>query len=179
MKKDSKDKCNPKEDEALYNNTDNKRFLFLVAPSSVTKSYFGLSLSFYVKAIAMIYAFRAFTTVRQFYSTQQNHSTTDLVFNYICIITAILQYISIYTHNYLISYSVYLVYLCHFVTKAVLSAHVIYVKLKAKRMMFNTFFGVSLGLTFGTLINLLSTWVLFSFAVYCYNYNRTPKVKQH
>ena len=93
MKKDSKDKCNPKEDEALYNNTDNKRFLFLVAPSSVTKSYFGLSLSFYVKAIAMIYAFRAFTTVRQFYSTQQNHSTTDLVFNYVCIITAILQYI--------------------------------------------------------------------------------------
>ena len=98
------------DDIELYNNSHRLKFAFLITPNSVTKSYFGLSLTFLVKVIAIIYSFRAITTTfHSFSNPKLKMDNIDLFFNYLCIITAILQYISIYTKSYIISYSVYLV----------------------------------------------------------------------
>ena len=160
------------DDIELYNNSHRLKFAFLITPNSVTKSHFGLSLTFLVKVIAIIYSFRAITTTfHSFSNPKLKMDNIDLFFNYLCIITAILQYISIYTKSYIISYSVYLVYFSHFLIKAGMSSFILYKKLTLGKILFNTFLGISLGLSFGTLMNLLSTWIIFSYFVFCYNYN--------
>lgn len=167
-----------KDDIELYKNSHRFKFVFLITPDSVTKSHFGLSLVFLLKVIAIIYSFRALTTTfHSFSNPNLKMDNIDLFFNYLCIVTALLQYIAIYTKSYIISYSIYLVYFSHFLLKAWMSSFILYKKLTLGKMMFNTFLGVSLGLSFGTLINLISTWIIFSYFVYCYNYNHLNKNK--
>ena len=73
----------------------------------------------------------------------------------------------------------YYVYLFHFVYKFVESCFYLYYKLSKKRYNIYSLLGIILGLSTSSVINLISTWIIFSHMVYIYNINKEKDKKSN
>ena len=69
----------------------------------------------------------------------------------------------------------YYVYVIHFFYKLIETILYLYNKLTLKRYHINAIIGIILGLSSSSVINLISTWVIFSYMVYIYNINNKNK----
>ena len=164
---------NKKEEEVedpLFVNYEDFRFLFLIKKNSVLEKFMNLSLKFFVKVVAFIYAFRSMAALNESIKYKTEVIDFNFIFNFICIITSLLLYISIYIKSYFISYISYYIYFLHFLIKFIMSIKLLNQNTKKHKYPIDALIGIILGLSVGTTLNILSTYVVFSHMVYNYNY---------
>ena len=173
-----------KEQEVLkdYENVHDFKFLFYYIPESITKSIIGIRLSLIVKIISLIYAYRSLVSLRDqiiLLSIEKSLNYLNFILNALCIFTSILLYFSLYKKSFNFMRLSYYVYLFHFVYKFVESCFYLYYKLSKKRYNIYSLLGIILGLSTSSVINLISTWIIFSHMVYIYNINKEKDKKSN
>ena len=166
-------KMKAQEDKKDYENIHDFKFMFYYMPEEITKSIIGIRLSFLVKFISIIYAYRALKSLQQqiAYSNIKENGLNHiyLFFNALCIFTSILLYFSMYKKSFNFMRFCYYVYVIHFFYKLCETCTYLYTKLSHKRYNLNAVIGIILGLSTSSVINLISTWIIFSYMVYIYN----------
>ena len=172
-----------KEEEEMkdYENTHDFKFLFHYIPESITKSVLGIRLSLVVKIISLTYSYRSMVSLREqikLLSIEDNINYINFILNAICIFTSILLYFSMYKKSYNFMKFSYYVYVFHFFYKLCETCYYLYYKLSRKRYNINSLIGIILGLSISSLINLLSTWIIFCYMVYIFNIKEDKKEKE-
>ena len=173
-----------KEEEEMidYENKYDFKFMFYYIPESITKSVIGFKLHFVVKIISLIYSYRSLLSFRNqvvLLSIEKSINYINFVLNLMCIFTSILLYFSMYKKSYNFMLLSYYVYVFHFFYKFLESAHYLYYKLSSKKIYnINSLIGTILGLSTSSVINLISTWIIFSYMVYIYNVNEKNKKRE-
>lgn len=161
------------DDKKDYINYHDFKFFFNYIPEEVTKSVLGLKLSLIVKFISIIYAYRGLKALHEqieiFNITKGNLNYINLLFNVLCIFTSLMLYFSLYKKSYSFMKFCYYVYLTHFFYKLLDTFTFFFMKLSHKRYHLNAFIGIILGLSTSSVLNLISTWFIFSYMVYLYN----------
>lgn len=166
-----------KEDLSLFINKPNYNFFFIIKPRKVLHSFLGLSLSFIARFLAIIYAFRSFQGIAQYFNSSINQSILNLALNAISIITFFLLYMSIYLKNCTAAVWVYYSYFLHFIIKLLMSCNLLIQRIMIGKYLFNVIVGAGIGLFVGSFINLMSAWIMFSFMVYSYNVEEQNHIK--
>ena len=169
-----------KEDSKDYINTHNFKFFFHYIPETITKSVLGIRLSLIVKIISLVYAYRSLVSFRNqivLLTVEKSINYINFILNALCIFTSILLYFSMYKKSYNFMKVCYYVYIFHFFYKLSETCHYLYYKLSRKKYNINSFIGIILGLSTSSVVNLISTWIIFSYMVYIYNINDTKKDK--
>ena len=188
MTKEHQHKYNPKEDKLNLNYDEYKsmqekeetkdyenkydfKFMFYYIPELITKSLLGFKLNLVVKIISLIYSYRSLVSLRDqvlLLSIEHSINYINFALNSICIFTSILLYFSMYKKSYNFMVFSYYVYVLHF-----------FYKLSKKKIYnINSLIGTILGLSTSSVINLISTWIIFSYMVYIYNINKEKKEKE-
>ena len=166
-------KMKAKEDKEDYENVHDFKFMFYYIPEEITKSIIGIRLSLLVKFISIIYAYRALRSLQEQlnFNNLKNNGVNNLYFffNALCIFTSILLYFSMYKKSFNFMRFCYYVYVIHFFYKLFETCTYLYTKLSHKRYNINAVIGIILGLSTSSVINLISTWLIFSYMVYIYN----------
>ena len=179
IKYDDYVKIKEKEDKEDYGNINDFKFMFYYILEEITESIIGIRLSLITKIISIYYAYRALKTLHEeiVYNTIQKKGISNIncIFNCICIFTSILLYFSMYKKSYNFMRVCYYVYVIHFCYKLIETILYLYNKLTLKRYHINAIIGIILGLSSSSVINLISTWVIFSYMVYIYNINNKNK----
>ena len=172
-------KIKEKEDKKDFENEKDFKFMFYYTPEEVTQSIFGVRLSLIVKLVSIIYAYRALKSIHEeiTYNTilKNGFNILNIIFNCICIFTSILLYFSMYKKSYNFMWFCYYVYVIHFFYKLIETIIYLYNKLTHKKYNINAVIGIILGLSTSSVINLISTWIIFSYMVYIYNINNKKK----
>ena len=165
-----------KEDKEDFENKHDFKFMFYYIPEEVTKSIIGIRLSLIVKMISIIYAYRALKSLQEeiAINTVQKKGINNInfIFNAICIFTSILLYFSMYKKSFNFMRFCYYVYVTHFFYKLYETIVYLYFKLTLKRYNINAVLGIIFGLSTSSVINLISTWIIFSYMVYIYNIDK-------
>ena len=162
-----------------FENIHDFKFMFYYIPEEVTRSIIGIRLALIVKFVSIYYAYRALKSLREDinYSRiqEENINALNFLFNSVCIFTSILLYFSMYKKSFNFMRFGYYVYLVHFFYK--LCETILYLnnKLAHKKYSINSIIGIILGLSTSSIINLISTWLIFSYMVYIYNVNNKKK----
>ena len=164
-----KSKSETNEDNSLFINIDDFKFLFFIKKEVVLDKFMNLSLNFLVKAVALIYSFRSLAVLNESIKYGEKIDFNCL-FNFICIIISILLYISIFIKSYFISFISYYIYFLHFLIKFIMSIILLNENTKKHKYPLNALIGIILGLSVGTTLNIISTYIVFSHMVYNYNY---------
>ena len=168
-------KLKEKEDKEDFENIHDFKFLFYYIPEEITKSILEIRLSLLVKLVSIFYAYRALKSLHEeiTYNTIQKKSINSLnfIFNSICIFTSILLYFSMYKKSFNFMRFGYYVYMFHFFYKLFETILYLNNKLTHKKYNINSIIGIILGLSTSSIINLISTWIIFSYMVYIYNIN--------
>ena len=173
-----------KEDSKDYINRHDFKFMFYYIPEEITKSFLGFKLTLLVKIVSIYYAFRALKSLHEQISmlnyTQNNFSILNFIFNSVCIFTSIMLYFSMYKKTYSFMCFGYYVYLVHYFIKILETLFYLFEKLSQKRTNINAIIGIILGLSTSSVLNLCSTWIIFSYMVYTYNikYNENLKMPE-
>ena len=174
-------KMKEKEEMRDYENKYDFKFMFYYIPEQITKTIFGFRLNLVVKIISLIYSYRSLVSLRDqvvLLSIKNSINYINFVLNSMCIFTSILLYLSIYKKSYNFMLLSYYVYVFHFFYKLFESCHYLFYKLSSKkRYNINSLIGIILGLSTSSVINLISTWIIFSYMVYIYNINEKNKEK--
>ena len=173
-------KMKEKEDKKDYENIHDFKFFFYYIPESITKSVLGIRLSLIVKIISLIYAYRSLVSLRNqvvLLSIENSINYINFILNCLCIFTSILLYFSMYKKSYNFMRICYYVYIFHFFYKFCETCHYLYYKLSRQRYNINSLIGIILGLSTSSVVNLISTWIIFSYMVYIYNINEMKKGK--
>lgn len=156
-----------------YENKYDFKFMFYYIPEEITHSILGVKLSLIVKFISIIYAYRALRSlhdqIENFTIMKNNMNLINLAFNTLCIFTSILLYFSMYKKSYSFMKLCYYVYVAHFFYKLIETFVYIFDKLSRKKYHINAVIGIILGLSTSSVLNLCSTWIIFSYMVYLYN----------
>ena len=175
-------KLKEKEEKEDFENIHDFKFMFYYLPEEITKSIIGIRLSLLVKFVSIFYAYRALKSLHEeiTYNTVQRHhiNTLNFIFNSICIFTSILLYFSMYKKSYNFMKFSYYVYVVHFLYKLFETVIYLFSKLTHKRYNINSIIGIILGLSTSSVLNLISTWIIFSYMVYIYNINNKNKNSQ-
>ena len=156
-------------DDELFINYDDFKFLFIIKKKVVLDKFMNFSLSFLVKAVALIYSFRSLAVLNDSLKYSE-HIDFNCLFNFLCIFTSILLYISIFLKSYFISFISYYIYFLHFLIKFIMSIKLLNENTKKHKYPPNALIGIILGLSVGTTLNIISTYIVFSHMVYNYNY---------
>ena len=168
-------KLREKEDKKDFENENDLKFMFYYIPEEVTQSILGIRLSIIVKFVSIIYAYRALKSIHEeiTYNTilKQGINNLNLIFNCVCIFTSLLLYFSMYKKSYNFMRFSYYVYVAHFFYKLIETILYLFNKLTHKKYNINAVIGIILGLSTSSVLNLISTWVIFSYMVYIYNIN--------
>ena len=168
-------KIQEKENKKDFENTHDFKFMFYYIPEEITKNIMGIRLSLLIKLVSIFYAYRALKSLREeiAYNTIQKKgiNVLNFIFNSICIFTSILLYFSMYKKSFNFMRFSYYVYLFHFFYKLIETILYLYNKLSHKRYHINAIIGIILGLSTSSVLNLISTWIIFSYMVYIYNIN--------
>ena len=199
MTKEHQHKYNPKEDKLNLNYDEYKsmqekeemkdyenkydfKFMFYYIPELITKRILGFKLNLVVKIISLIYSYRSLVSLRDqvlLLSIEHSINYINFALNSICIFTSILLYFSMYKKSYNFMVFSYYVYVLHFFYKFFESCHYLFYKLSTKKIYnINSLIGTILGLSTSSVINLISTWIIFSYMVYIYNINKEKKEKE-
>lgn len=174
-------KIKEQEDLKDYENIHDFKFFLYYIPESITKSVLGIRLSLIVKIISLIYAYRSLKSLRNqiaLLSIEKNINYINFILNALCIFTSILLYFSMYKKSYNFMRFSYYVYVFHFFYKLVETCIYLFYKLSRKRYNIYSFMGIILGLSTSSVVNLISTWIIFSYMVYIYNINEEKKHKE-
>ena len=175
-------KLKEKEDKEDFENIHDFKFLFYYIPEEITKSILEIRLSLLVKLVSIFYTYRALKSLHEeiTYNTIQKKSINSLnfIFNSICIFTSILLYFSMYKKSFNFMRFCYHVYVFHFFYKLIEAILYLYNRLSHKRYHINAIIGIILGLSTSSVLNLISTWIIFSYMVYIYNINYGKKNAQ-
>ena len=168
-------KIKQKEDKEDYENIHDFKFMFYYIPEEVTKSIIGIRLSLIAKFISIFYAYLALKTLHEeiAFSTIENKGVNNIncIFKCVCIFRPILLYFSMYKKSFNFMTICYYVYVIHFFYKLIETILYLYNKLTLKRYHINAIIGIILGLSTSSVVNLISTWIIFSYMVYIYNIN--------
>ena len=173
-------KMKKKEESKDYLNVHNFKFFFYYIPESITKSVLGIRLSLIVKIISLVYAYRSMVSLRNqvvLLTVENSINYLNFILNALCIFTSILLYFSMYKKSFNFMNICYYVYVFHFFYKFCETCHYLYYKLSRKKYNINSFIGIILGLSTSSVVNLISTWIIFSYMVYIYNINEIKKDK--
>ena len=169
-------KSKEKEEKEDFENIHDFKFMFYYIPEEVTKSIIGIRLSLIVKIVSIIYAYRALKSLQEEITIntiqKKGISNINFIFNCVCIFTSILLYFSMYKKSYNFMKFCYYVYVAHFFYKLFETIIYLYTKLTLKRYNMNAIIGIILGLSTSSVINLISTWIIFSYMVYMYNIDK-------
>ncbi len=126
-----------------------------------------------VKFVSIIYAYRALKSLHEhieiFNYGKADLSLVNIVFNGLCIFTSIMLYFSMYKKSYSFMCFGYYVYLFHAFVKMYETLIYIFEKLSQRKANINVIIGVILGLSTSSVLNICSTWIIFSYMVYIYN----------
>ena len=87
------------ENDRLYKNPFQFKFLFVINPNNIYQESIGLSLKFLLRIISIIYALRALSSSYEQIKYNPNEFDYNLIINYICMSIKILI-IDVQTHNY-------------------------------------------------------------------------------
>ena len=176
-------KIKEKEDKEDFENIHDFKFMFNYIPEEITKSILGIKLSLIVKFVSIIYAYRALKSLHEeiVINIVQKKSVNNInfIFNSVCIFTSILLYFSMYKKSFNFMRFCYYVYVVHFFYKLFETFFYLYAKLTHKRYHINAIIGIILGLSTSSVINLISTWIIFSYMVYIYNIDHKSKTPQN
>ena len=172
-------KLKEKEMKEDFENIHDFKFMFYYIPEEVTRSIIGIRLALIVKFVSIYYAYRALKSLREDinYSRiqEENINALNFLFNSVCIFTSILLYFSMYKKSYNFMNFCYYVYMAHFFYKLFETIFYLYTKLTHKRFHINAIIGIILGLSTSSVLNLISTWFIFSYMVYIYNISHKNK----
>ena len=174
-------KMKQKEETKDYENIHDFKFFFYYIPESITKRVIGIRLSLIVKIISLIYAYRSMVSLRNqivLLSIENSINYINFILNFLCIFTSVLLYFSMYRKSYNFMRICYYVYLFHFFYKFCETCHYLFYKLSKKKYNINSLLGIILGLSTSSVVNLISTWIIFSYMVYIYNINEEKKERE-
>ena len=160
------------ENDRLYKNPFQFKFLFVISPNTIYQESIGLSLKFLLRLISIIYALRALSSSYEQIKYNPNEFDYNLIINYICIFTSVFLYLSIYKYSRTISTIAYYIFVFHLGLKIYMSIKILIIDVQTHNYPLNAFIGIILGLLTGSLINLFSTWIVFSHMVFTYNYKK-------
>ena len=170
------------EDLKHYENIHDFKFMFYHIPESITKSIFGIRLELIVKILSLIYAYHSLISLRKqilLYSIEKNINYLNFILNSLCIFTSILLYFSMYKKSYNFLRFSYFVYVFHFFNKFYETCYYLFYKLSKKKYNnLNSLIGIIIGLSISSVINLISTWLIFSYMVYLYNIKEKKNEKE-
>ena len=170
-----------KEDSKDFENKHDFKFMFYYVPEEITNTFLGVKLNLLVKFVSIYYAYRALKSLHEQIEmlayNQKNLNILNIAFNAVCIFTSIMLYFSMYKKSYSFMCFGYYVYLAHFFIKLLESFFYIFEKLSLKRSNIKIIIGIILGLSTSSVLNLCSTWIIFSYMVYIYNINYKDELK--
>lgn len=172
-------RCEKHKDKEDFENNDKLKFIFFFEPKEVTQSIFNIKLSFLVKIVAVIYAYRASKSfhkeIQMYIMGYSEINKINLILNGICIFASILIYFSMQKKNINFINFGYYVYLFHYFIK-LFETFIYVLKILTSKNKISAIFGSILGLGISSIANFLSTWIMFSQKVYCHNINKKEKV---
>lgn len=165
-------------DKEDYENNHKLKFVFCFVPKEVTRSIFSIKLSFLVKLISIIYAYRAMKSLHDeiqayFFINGHIHYLT-CIFNAICVCTSIMIYLSMQNESSRFMSIGYYVYLFHYLIK-LFDVFVHIIQMITHKRKIASIFGAVLGLGMSSVVNFISTWIMFSQWVYSYNISYKEK----
>ncbi len=166
------EKKKKEENDRLYKNPFQFKFLFVINPEKIYQESIGLSLKFLLRLISIIYALRALSSSYEQIKYNPNEFDYNLIINYICIFTSVFLYLSIYKYSRTISTISYYIFVFHLGFKIYMSIKILIIDVQTHNYPLNAFIGIILGLLTGSLINFFSTWIVFSHMVFTYNYKK-------
>ena len=179
MNYDEFKKKQEKENKKDFENIHDFKFIFYYLPEEITKHIMGIRLSLLVKLVSIFYAYRALKSLHEeiTYNTIQKKgiNTLNFIFNSVCIFTSLLLYFSMYKKSFNFMRFCYYVYVFHFFYKLIETILYLYNRLSHKRYHINAIIGIILGLSISSVLNLISTWIIFSYMVYIYNISYEKK----
>ena len=173
-KEDKKVNDNKIEDP-LYKNTLKFRFLFFYIPKNIFKDCLSFQLTFYVRLICVFYSLRATITNYNAMKTNPNKIDYNIIINYICIFTSFFLYLSLFNLSRKIATIGYYIYAIHLYIKLYSSIKLFANNLDKYYYTKETLFGTILGLSTASTINFCTTWIIFSYMVFTYNFKNNQK----
>ena len=179
MNYDEFKKIQEKENKKDFENVHDFKFIFYYIPEEITKNIMGIRLNLLVKLVSIYYSYRALKSLHEeiTYNTIQKKgiNTLNFIFNSVCIFTSLLLYFSMYKKSFNFMRFCYYVYVFHFFYKLLETILYLYNRLSHKRYHINAIIGIILGLSTSSVLNLISTWIIFSYMVYIYNISYEKK----
>ena len=179
MNYDEFKKIQEKENKKDFENIHDFKFIFYYIPEEITKNIMGIRLNLLVKLVSIYYAYRALKSLHEeiTYNTIQKKgiNTLNFIFNSVCIFTSLLLYFSMYKKSFNFMRFCYYVYVFHFFYKLLETILYLFNRLSHKRYHINAIIGIILGLSTSSVLNLISTWIIFSYMVYIYNISYEKK----
>ena len=171
-------RCANHKDKEDYENTHKLKFVFYFEPKEVTRSIFSIKLSFLVKLISIIYAYRAMKSlhdeIQMYFFINGNINYLTCIFNTICICTSIMIYLSMQKESSKFMNIGYYVYLFHYLIK-LFDVFVHIIQMITHKRKISSICGAVLGLGMSSVVNFISSWIMFSQWVYSYNISHKEK----
>ena len=169
------------EENKNFQNTNDFKFMFFYIPEEITKSVLGIRLSLIVKIVSLIYSYSSMLSLREqiaILSRENNINYINFILNALSIFTSIFIYFSMFKKSYSFVRFCYYVYVFHFHYKLIETIIYLFFNLSRKKYKIKSIFAIILGLSGSSIINFISTWLIFCYMVYIYNINNKEPIKK-
>ena len=169
------------EENKNFQNTNDFKFMFSYIPEEVTKSVLGIRLSLIVKIVSLIYSYSSMLSLREqiaILSREDYINYINFILNALSVFTSIFLYFSMLKKSYSFVRLCYYVYVFHFHYKLIETIIYLFSNLSRKKYKIKSIIAIILGLSGSSIINFISTWLIFCYMVYIYNINEDKKEKE-
>ncbi len=169
------------EENKNFQNTNDFKFMFSYIPEEVTKSVLGIRLSLIVKIVSLIYSYSSMLSLREqiaILSREDYINYINFILNALSVFTSIFLYFSMLKKSYSFVRLCYYVYVFHFHYKVIETIIYLFSNLSRKKYKIKSIIAIILGLSGSSIINFISTWLIFCYMVYIYNINNKEPIKK-
>lgn len=169
------------EENKNFQNTNDFKFMFSYIPEEVTKSVLGIRLSLIVKIVSLIYSYSSMLSLREqiaILSREDYINYINFILNALSVFTSIFLYFSMLKKSYSFVRLCYYVYVFHFHYKLIETIIYLFSNLSRKKYKIKSIIAIILGLSGSSIINFISTWLIFCYMVYIYNINNKEPIKK-
>ena len=169
------------EENKNFQNTNDFKFMFSYIQEEVTKSVLGIRLSLIVKIVSLIYSYSSMLSLREqiaILSREDYINYINFILNALSVFTSIFLYFSMLKKSYSFVRLCYYVYVFHFHYKLIETIIYLFSNLSRKKYKIKTIIAIILGLSGSSIINFISTWLIFCYMVYIYNINNKEPIKK-
>ena len=170
------------EENKNFQNTNDFKFMFSYIPEEVTKSVLGIRLSLIVEIVSLIYSYSSMLSLREqiaILSREDYINYINFILNALSVFTSIFLYFSMLKKSYSFVRLCYYVYVFHFHYKLIETIIYLFSNLSRKKYKIKSIIAIILGLSGSSIINFISTWLIFCYMVYIYNINNKKKKKNY